>query len=197
LRKLLSISVAVVLFSLICIGARADFEPETDYSCIMIEAAVAGDTEAGGKAELQRNEKIDSLGLDEKKINFDDMLLLARVINAEAGSEWLSDDWKMAVGEVLLNRVASPEFPDTLPECVFQAGQYSGADESWYDTLKPCRRCVVAAKRLLSGERVLNEPSVVFQSNGPQGGGVFLELRDDYFGTTYLCYSMHPELYKG
>lgn len=197
MRKLLSISVAAVLFSLICIGARADFEPETDYSQIMIEAAVAGDTEAGDEAERQRNEKIDGLGLDEQKINFEDMLLLAKVIHTEAGSEWLSDDWKMAVGEVVLNRVASPEFPDTIAGCIFQAGQYCGASESWYDTLTPYLSCVVAAKRLLSGERVLNEPSVVFQSNGPQGGGIFRELRDAYFGTTYLCYSTHPELYEG
>lgn len=197
MKKVLPFSVVITLFALICVGARADFEPETDYSCVMIEAAAAGNTEAGIKAELLRNEKIDALGIDEPKIDFEDMLLLARVINIEAGSEWLPDEWKMSVGEVLLNRVASPEFPDTLEECVYQEGQYSGADEAWYETLTPSLRSVQAAKRLLTGERVLNAPSVVFQSNGPQGGGVFRELVDAYCGTTYLCYSSHPELYEG
>ena len=42
---------------------------------------------------------------------------------------------------------------------------------------------------------VLNEPSVVFQANFPLGGGVFLHLIDSQLGSTYLCYSAHPELY--
>lgn len=54
-----------------------------------------------------------------------------------------------------------------------------------------------AAARLLSGERVLNEPSVVFQSGGVQGSGVYLELYSSYYGYTYLCYSSYPELYGG
>ncbi|NCB51745.1 MAG: cell wall hydrolase [Clostridia bacterium] len=197
MKKVLSFPVAIALIFLISTGARADFEPEKDYSLAMIDAAESGDTEAGIEAELMRNEKIDALGIDEQKMSFNDLLLLARVIHSEAGSEWLSDEWKMAVGEVLLNRVASPEFPDTIEECVYQAGQYGGAGESWYENLIPYRSCVVAAKRLLSGERVLDEPSVVFQSNGPQGSGVFREYCDAYFGTTYLCYSTHPELYEG
>jgi len=49
--------------------------------------------------------------------------------------------------------------------------------------------------RLLSGERVLDEPSVVFQSNGRLGSGVHKKLVDDQLGVTYLCYSSHPELY--
>ncbi len=195
MKKVLSFSVTVALFLVISAGVLADFDSETDYGLIMVEAAVAGDAEAGIEAERQRNEKIDTLGIDEQKISYQDLVLLARVIHIEAGSEWLPDEWKMAVGEVLLNRVASPEFPDTIKECVYQEGQYGGAGESWYEKLTPYRSCAVAAKRLLSGERVLNEPSVVFQSNGPQGSGVFREFRDACFGTTYLCYSTYPELY--
>ena len=53
-----------------------------------------------------------------------------------------------------------------------------------------------AAKRLLAGERVLSNPAVVFQSNGRQGSGVFLELKDLYLGSTYLCFSNRMELYE-
>ena len=66
--------------------------------------------------------------LDEPYIAYDDLVLLAQVIHTEAGSAWLPDEWRLAVGEVVLNRVASPEFPDTLEEVVFQPGQYSAAD---------------------------------------------------------------------
>ena len=53
-----------------------------------------------------------------------------------------------------------------------------------------------AAARLLNGERVLCEPSVVFQANARIGSGVFRELRDSLLGSTYLCYSSRPELYE-
>ena len=170
-------------------------DPGTDYGEAMIEAVAAGDEEAGRAAEADRNEKIDILGLDEEKISYDDLSLLAKVIHTEAGSAWLSMEWKMAVGEVLLNRVASPEFPDTLAECAFQPGQYTAADEDWFEVLLPFRDCVEAAFRLLSGERVLNDPSVVFQSGGKQGSGVALELTDSVYGSVFFCYSSHPELY--
>ena len=103
---------------------------------------------------------------------------------------------EMAVGEVLLNRVASPEFPDTLRDCAFQPGQYTAADEGWFEVLLPFRDCVEAAFRLLSGERVLRDPSVVFQSGGVQGGGVALELTDSVYGSVYFCYTSRPELYS-
>lgn len=101
---------------------RADFDPGTDYGELMIEAAASGDGEAGLEAEAARNEKIDFFGLDEEKISYEDLALLAKVIHTEAGSAWLSMEWKMAVGEVLLNRVASPEFPDTSPSAPSSRG---------------------------------------------------------------------------
>src|SRR5699024_912548 len=113
----------------------------------------------------------------------------------EAGSAWLPDEWRMAVGEVVLNRVASPEFPDTLEEVVFQPGQYSAADRDWFEVLIPFRPCLEAALRLLGGERVIGDASVVFQSGGLQGG-VALELYDSVYGSTYFCYTNHPELYQ-
>lgn len=173
----------------------AGINPATDYGEAMIDAAAAGDEEAGRAAEAARNEKIELLGLDEEEISYDDLALLAKVIHTEAGSAWLSMEWKMAVGEVLLNRVASPEFPDTLRDCAFQPGQYTAADEGWFEVLLPFRDCVEAAFRLLSGERVLRDPSVVFQSGGVQGGGVALELTDSVYGSVYFCYTSRPELY--
>ena len=173
----------------------AGIDPAADYGEAMIDAAAAGDEEAGRAAEAARNEKIELLGLDEEEISYDDLALLAKVIHTEAGSAWLSMEWKMAVGEVLLNRVASPEFPDTLRDCAFQPGQYTAADEGWFEVLLPFRDCVEAAFRLLSGERVLRDSSVVFQSGGVQGGGVALELTDSVYGSVYFCYTSRPELY--
>ena len=190
------ISLAVALFALLltpCVSAV--FEEEVDYMELMISAAVEGDVEAGRMAERLRGEKIESSGADYEHLDFDELYLLAKVIEAEAGSDWLSDEWRMSVGEVVLNRVASPEFPDTLEEVVFQRGQYYSRNNVFFRTLLPSERSVDAAARLLCGERVLCEESVVFQSNYILGSGIFLELEDEQLGTTYLCYSYYPEVY--
>ncbi len=179
----------------VCLAAPASAVWDADYGERMIECALSGDRERGLLYERLRNAKIDALGLDAPYIAYDDLVLLAQVIHTEAGSAWLPDKWRLAVGEVVLNRVASPEFPDTLEEVVFQPGQYSAADRGWFEALIPYRSCLEAALRLLGGERVLRDPRVVFQSGGKQGSGVALELTDSVYGSTYFCYTNHPELY--
>lgn len=170
-------------------------EEETDYLSIMKSCCLTGDVEMGRKAEQDRNQKIEKYSLDVPKISFDDLYELSKVITSEAGSDWLSMEWKMMVGEVVLNRVASTEFPDSIQEVIYQKGQYSGSSRLKY--LTPYESCVDAAARLLGGERVINEPSVVFQSNFRQGSGTHTELYDSVLGYTYFCYSNHPEYYNG
>ena len=135
------------------------------------------------------------MGLAYPQIDFEELWLLSKIIYAEAGSVWLPMDWKMAVGEVVLNRMASPEFPDTMREVLEQPGQYYGRNNPYFNCLKPLPESVEAARRLLEGERVLSAPGVVFQSNYRLGSAVFLELKDTLLGSTYLCVSSHPELY--
>ena len=166
----------------------------TDYMSIMQELCMSGDTEAGEEIERLRNLKIDLLEMSEPKIAYRDLLLLSKLIASEAGSSWLSMEWKMAVGEVLLNRVASPEFPDTIEGCVYAPGQYYNVITGAFESILPDYNCVIAAKKLLYGERVLNDSAVIFQSNFRQGE-VFRVLHDGYLGDTYLCKSSRTELY--
>lgn len=166
----------------------------TNYSEIMITSAINGDVVTGLEAEQNRNVKIDKQGLSYPKIKFNDLFLVSKIMTAEAGSYWLSDEWKMAVGEVLLNRVASPEFPNTVEECVYQSGQYYSKNSSYFKRLLPWEKETKLAWRLLEGERHL-ESSVVFQANFTQGSGIFKSFYDKYLGWTYFCYSSRPELY--
>lgn len=174
----------------------AGFSLNTDYLILMKKYCVNGDIAKGKDAESKRNLKIDTLGFNYTKINFNDLYLLSKIITAEAGSHWLSMDWKMMVGEVLLNRVSSPEFPNTIEECVYQKGQYYSRSNRYFANLLPYKDCVDAAARLLSGERIINDGSVVFQANFRQGSGTYLRLYDKRLGYTYLCYSNYPELYE-
>ena len=176
--------------------AGAAYDPDTDYMAAMSAAVTAGDYAAGAAAAESRAEKLADLELDYAPVDFEELWLLSKIIYAEAGSNWLDMDWKMAVGEVVLNRMASPEFPNTMREVLEQPGQYYGRGSRYFENIKPSAESVEAARRLLEGERVLGEPGVVFQSNYRLGGGVFLELRDTLLGSTYLCWSSRPELYR-
>jgi hypothetical protein len=164
------------------------------YLTQMGNAAVDGKLDEGRQAAENRNALIELNGSDEEPFSFDDMYLLAKLINAEAGSDWLSDDFRLWVGEVVLNRVASPEFPDTLSGVVYQKNQYSSVNYSSFYSLVPNRSCVDVAIRLLRGERQL-VPSVVFQSDEAQGE-IFSMYKDRRLGTTFFCVSPNQELYN-
>ena len=198
MKKVLTFTVAATVALTLVTGAAAEFDPKRDYMAEMIQAAIEGDIEKGREAEHLRGLKIAAMGPERIYIpvSFDDLYLLGKIIYAEAGSYWLSDEWKMAVGEVVLNRVASPEFPDTIEDVIFQPGQYYSRGSSYFARLRPNERCVKLALRLLEGERVLNDPSVIFQANFRQGSGVHTALYDPYLGWTYFCFSSRPGLYE-
>lgn len=196
MKKLILLITAFAITMSLTAYAGAEYDPEVNYMKVMLMAAATGDTETGMEAAAARNEKIEDMDLSYDLVDFEELYLLAKIIYAEAGSSWLSDEWKMCVGEVVLNRVASPEFPDTIEEVIYQRGQYYSRGSRYFASLKPSERCVVIALRLLVGERYINDPSVVFQANFRQGSGVALHFMDSYLGSTYFCYSSHPWLYE-
>lgn len=157
--------------------------PEDDSSdSALVEAVLKLDAETGMRVE--------------SAVSYSDLLNLSRIMAAESGPNW--PDWAiMAIGEVVLNRVESPEFPDTISEVLTQPNQYEPVlKNSWVD-IRPDERTVWLAFELLTGERVLNDPAVVFQALFKQGGGVAVEYIDEDLGTTtYFCRSNYPELYE-
>ena len=169
---------------------------EVDLAAYYLEemraAAVAGNVKAGHTAEENRAAAIDAGGRGEK-IAFDDLYLLARIIDSAAGSDWLTDEFRMCVGEVVLNRVASPEFPDSIQGVVYQKGQYSVVNTARFATLAPREECVDAALRLLQGERHM-VPGVVYQADYLQGE-LFSVYFDRRLGNTYFCLSENLDLY--
>ena len=195
MKKMAPLLASLLLILFLSGSARADYDPKVDYLSIMLRAAACGDIEAGRAAEICRNEMIDRTGSDEVKIAFEDLFLLAKIITSEAGSERLSDEWRRYVGEVVLNRVASPEFPDTVEEVILQEGQYAGVNtDQFIYYLNPTEDSVNAALRLLQGERLM-DPWVVFQANFPQGGSIYAKYYDSLYGYTYFCTTSYPELY--
>ncbi|NCC44449.1 MAG: cell wall hydrolase [Clostridia bacterium] len=65
----------------------------------------------------------ESVESTEVSISSEELDLLAAIIQCEAGGE--SDTGKVAVGAVIMNRVNSGQFPNTITEVVYQSGQFS------------------------------------------------------------------------
>lgn len=114
----------------------------------------------------------------------DDLYILSHIISAEGGN---CGYWMMvSIGSVVLNRVASPLFPNTIEEVVFQAGQYAPTwDGSYWD--EPTPDAVKVAEMLLE-EGSQFDDCVIWQAEFPQGNGIYDKI-DSPFGTTmYFCY---------
>ena len=60
-----------------------------------------------------------------------DVALLARLISAEARGE--SYEGQVAVGAVVMNRIAHPSFPNTLSGVIYQKGAFSCLDDGQFD----------------------------------------------------------------
>ena len=109
----------------------------------------------------------------------EELELLARVIFAEAGSNWCSDKMQQYTGSVVLNRMASPLFPNTMREVVYQRGQYSCA-RSGNINKTPNERAYNCARFLLENGSVLPS-NVIFQSQHKQGDGLYEQVQNMYF----------------
>lgn len=109
----------------------------------------------------------------------EELELLARVIFAEAGSDWCSDKMQRYTGSVVLNRMASPLFPNTMREVVYQRGQYSCASSGSINKT-PNERAYNCARFLLENGSVLPS-NVVFQSQHRQGDGLYEQVQNMYF----------------
>lgn len=155
---------------------RADF-------LAMYDGSAAQATAAASEAVQSTSETSSAPASDYSQ---DDLFYLAAAITKEAGSNWITDEHQMMVGNVILNRVASGSYPNSVYGVITQAGQYPWA--SGASSVVPSARAYANAQRLLNGERIL-PANVVYQSTVTQGSGVYTSVYDATLGTTtYFCY---------
>lgn len=97
-------------------------------------------------------EKIKPAKYLSRGISREELMLLARLIYAEARGE--DFEGQVAVGAVILNRLASPHFPKTIPEVIFQrcnrVYQFSPVADGSIN-LEPDEKAIQAAIAALSG----------------------------------------------
>lgn len=83
--------------------------------------------------------------------------LIARIINSEAGS--MSLEGKVSVGNVIMNRVNSSEFPNTVYGVIYQPNQFTVVNTNRFYA-NPSEQSVTAAKMVLDGVNYV--PGAVF-----------------------------------
>ena len=109
-----------------------------------------------------------------------DVLSLARIIQAENGGHE-DDEALLLTGVVVIKRVKSKHYPDTIMGVISQKGQYSTyADGKFWN--EPSKRSMRIAKKLLSTDIADDYPdNLVFQSEFRQGRVVYKKLGYEYF----------------
>lgn len=108
--------------------------------------------------------------------------LLSRLIYAEAGSNWITDEHQLAVGSVVLNRINDDRFPDDLYSVIYQdvpSIQYACTVNGMIYN-EPDERTINNAKQLLTYGSAIPE-NIVWQSQVPQGNGIWKEIQGHYF----------------
>ena len=111
----------------------------------------------------------------------EDLYWLSRIISAESRGESLLG--QLAVGNVVLNRVASSQFPNTIKEVVFDdkdAIQFEPvANGTVYDA--PTEQSVLAARLVLNGTSVVDDCMFFFNPSLSQG--LWIRQNCTYYST--------------
>lgn len=87
--------------------------------------SVYGDSELVGAEPLAAAETAAPVSQQAVSVSDADLDLMAAIIECEAGGE--SYEGKIGVGAVIMNRIRSSQFPNTLSEVIYQSGQFTPA----------------------------------------------------------------------
>lgn len=195
-RQLRALLTLVAIAATVCMAIAAIWkEPDTTElpsleagEPTMLFPLPAGSDIASRLVPLANHEERDA----QTSYTAEEREILAIIIYQEAGADYCSDDTRLKVGTVFLNRVASDAFPDTFEEVATAKAQYGRlywTGIQWPDRAAESgethavERSYEIADRLLAGERAFDgDPDVVWQAEFPQGNEVVA-----YQDGTYFC----------
>lgn len=132
----------------------------------------AGETidEIKAREEAEREAKR-HVNYGEYTTDADTLLLLAALIQCEAGGE--PYEGQVAVGAVVMNRVRSPAYPDSIHGVIYASGQFtsamSGTVNRVYASGRIYESCIRAAQEALSGVSNVGDLTHFRRVNGREG----------------------------
>jgi len=102
------------------------------------------------------NSKVNKTGINIKP---EEIYLLEQLVHAEAKGESLQG--KIAVANVVVNRVKSNKFPNTIRGVILQKNQFSPVSDGSINT-KPSKESIKAVQTILEGYKSFNNEVVFF-----------------------------------
>lgn len=153
----------------------ARLEAEAQAKAAAEEAArIAAEAQAKAAEEAERlaaEAQQAALAAQTAAISAEELKLLANIIYCEAGSE--SYVGKVAVGNVIMNRVKSASQPNTITEVVYAKGQFSpvrnGSLQRALSSDKADAACYQAAIEALAGAQPVGGKLFFRRNNGRSG----------------------------
>ncbi len=141
-----------------------NFQIDAGETMQEIEIREAAEREAELEAKRHAN-------YGEYTTDADTTLLLAALIQCEAGGE--SYDGQLAVGAVVMNRVRSGAYPDTIHGVIYASGQFTpamnGKLNRLYESGNISSSCIQAAEEALSGVSNVGDLTHFRRNNGREG----------------------------
>lgn len=136
-------------------------------------------------------DKSRSIVVRTKEVDFDDLYLLARLVESEAGNE--SYETKMMVASVVMNRVADSRFPNSIKEVIYQKGQFEVTARKMNGVLmidrEPSLDSLRVANDILNKGSILPSNVLVFYQKGVDEGWVTSRTTHLISGNTVFAYT--------
>lgn len=105
----------------------------------------------------------------------EDLWYMSHTVQAEAG--YCEREMQEGVASVIMNRVNSDLFPNSVMECILQPGQYATA--SYLSSQEPTEQVIDVCIDILENGSKFPE-NVLYQANYPLGSGVYKTLYTSY-----------------
>lgn len=124
----------------------------TPANNMQADSKAPDNTSTGGASESAPAQPTDQ-GTASAPANTSDVALLAAVLECECGASY---EGMLAVGTVIMNRVASPTFPNSISGVIYQKGQFYAAGNSILSSVLsrgPSASAYSAAQAVIGGSR--------------------------------------------
>ncbi len=150
---------------------EAEAQAKAAEEAARLEAEAQAKAAAEEAARLEAEAQQAALAAQTAAISTEELKLLANIIYCEAGSE--SYVGKVAVGNVIMNRVKSASQPNTITEVVYAKGQFSpvrnGSLQRALSSDKADAACYQAAIEALAGAQPVGDKLFFRRNNGRSG----------------------------
>lgn len=107
--------------------------------------------------EEEKRQKEEEIASPFSSIELD---LLYRLVECEAGAE--SEEGKIAVANVVFNRMRSAKFPNTLTEVVYQPHQFQPVTTGFIEVVDVSDETITAVNKAVNGVKTVDDDIVYF-----------------------------------